>query len=140
MVTCLLGGRVCGQQRTDAAAFVAPLRRTSLLSSYQCYFLVGLLLRAVAGLDAAANVLQHALGAVGELPGGLQFKILVQRLSGTGRGNHFARLGVGGGFVDQIYALLIVGVGLVGSAAIDLSKAALASSTLPLLVSTAPWL
>src|SRR6185437_9494399 len=55
-----------------------------------------------------ANVLEHAFGALGELSGGLQFEIFVERFRGARRRNHFARLGVGGGFVNEIYAPLVV--------------------------------
>src|SRR5450755_159479 len=108
-------------RRRSTSRALAPTRKKGgcwaalMVDSNQSLFLgsSGLFLLAIAGLDAASDVLEHAFGALGELPGGLQFEIFVQGFCRAGRGNHLAGLGVGGGFVNQVHALLIVGLRLV---------------------------
>src|SRR6476660_6506282 len=72
-----------------------------------------LFLRAVAGLDAAADVLKHPLGAFGERSGRLQLKIFIQSFRRSRRRNDLAAF-VGSCLVNQVYALLVIGVGLGG--------------------------
>src|SRR5882672_3168421 len=104
------------QHERDARAYIkkgAATAAAPLLNSTKLlFFCGGGFLFAIAGFDAAPDVLQHALGALRELPGGLQFKILVQGFFRAGSRNHLAGLGVSGGFVDQVHALLIVGISL----------------------------
>src|ERR1700686_4717140 len=80
-------------RRIKRAAAAAALMENS--TRYLFLSSSGLLL-AVAGLDAASDVLEHALGSVGELSGVLQFQIFVQGFLGAGSRNHLAGLGIGG--------------------------------------------
>src|SRR5439155_6639935 len=75
-------------------------------------FLGGLLL-SEAGFDAAADVLQHAFGAVGIRPVRLEFQILVESLFRAWGRNYFSGL-VGAGFGYQVHAFLVIGVRLAG--------------------------
>src|SRR5260221_14449448 len=92
------------QHERDARAYIkkgAATAAAPLLNSTKLLFLCGGgFFFAIAGFDAAPDLLQHALGALRELPGGLQFKILVLGFFRSWGRNHIDGLGVSGCFVD----------------------------------------